>query len=518
MEKGKPVLRWVTILCVSMVMAGFGLNALAMGNQNKSGTKQQMGADLVTIDTLQRFGTLEYPVVRFEHDKHTKAVEGKCESCHLMTGNTITPKFKRQEDTTAAELKALYHENCIACHTNMTAAGKKSGPGSEQCRTCHAGAASSARTLISFDKSLHYRHLSSKAVPPLPGQKENCATCHAQDKPAERNLSFAENKDQAHEKCLSCHLDVKKASQETGPLECAGCHDATVRAGFKKVSNTPRLEAGQTDFMLLAAPLGQTTPASEQKLVNAVAFNHKVHEDKTESCSVCHHKALSRGVVACSSCHTQLGKEEGAFITTEQAMHRITAQSSCVGCHAQTQTRAQCAGCHAFLGNKGIKTNSSCAKCHVSMAINSAKSQDKLIRSETAAMVAAIRPKDDVALQVNEIPEIVEIGVLSKEFEASKFPHRKVVAKLMDGMKDNAMASYFHSSPNAVCSGCHHNSPASATPPNCVSCHSKNGDDQDGVKPVLKAAYHQQCMGCHREMGIEKPADTACAECHVAKK
>ena len=505
----------MTILCVSMAMAGFGLNALGGGKQGQPASGARMGADIVSIDTLKKFGELEYPVVRFAHDKHTKAVEGKCESCHAMTGNMVTAKFKRQQDTTAVEIKAVYHENCISCHTETSAAGKKSGPGSEQCRTCHAGPAETSRTLISFDKSLHYRHSSSKMVPPASGQVENCSKCHSQDKPEQRNLSFAETKEQAHEKCLSCHLEIKKASQTSGPLECAGCHDATVRAGFKKLTEIPRLEAGQTDFMLLVAP---SAPEAEPKPLNVVAFNHKAHETKMDTCSVCHHNASSKGVAACSTCHTQLGKEEGGFITTEQAMHRVTAQSSCVGCHAKAQTKAQCAGCHTFMGTTGTKTESSCVKCHVAITAKPELATDKVAKAETAAMIAGMRPKADAALKIDEIPETVEIGVLANEFEPSKFPHRKIVAKLADGMKDDAMAAYFHSSPNAACSGCHHNSPASATPPKCASCHGRNGDEKDGAKPALKAAYHQQCMGCHREMGIQKPADTACAECHATKK
>jgi len=182
------MLRWVGILCVSMAVAGFGLNAL--GGKQESVETKALGADLISIETLKKFGDLDYPVVRFEHDKHTKAVEGKCESCHTVTGNTVTAKFKRQEDTNAAEIKTIYHDNCIACHDDTSTAGKKSGPGSEQCRTCHAGPADSSRTLISFDKSLHYRHSSSKMVLPAPGQKENCSKCHSQDKPEERNLAF----------------------------------------------------------------------------------------------------------------------------------------------------------------------------------------------------------------------------------------------------------------------------------------------------------------------------------------
>lgn len=507
------MLRWVGILCVSMAVAGFGLNAL--GGKQESIAKKQMGADLISIDTLKKFGDLEYPVVRFEHDKHTKALEGKCESCHTVTGNTVTAKFKRQEDTTASEIKALYHDNCIACHTQTSAAGKKSGPGSGQCRTCHTGPDDTARTGIVFDKSLHYRHSSSKMVLPAPGQKENCSKCHAKDKPEKRDLSFAENKEQTHEKCLSCHMEVAKAQQPTGPVECAGCHDATVRAGFKKVADVPRLEAGQSDFALMMAPAASN---AQPTLINAVPFNHKLHEEKNENCSVCHHNASSKGVIACSQCHTSLGKEEGAFITTEQAMHRVTSQASCVGCHASTHAKPECAGCHTFMGRTGQKTGSSCAKCHVNITAGPELTEDKTARVNTASMIMGMRSKTDTALNIAEIPEFVEIGVLANEYQPSKFPHRKIVQKIYDGMKDDAMAGYFHSSPNAMCSGCHHNSPASSTPPKCVSCHGKVADEKDGVKPALKAAYHQQCMGCHREMGIQKPADTACADCHATKQ
>jgi hypothetical protein len=173
---------------------------------------------------------------------------------------------------------------------------------------------------------------------PAPGQKDNCSKCHTQDKPEQRNLAFAENKDQAHEKCLSCHMEITKAQQPSGPVECAGCHDATVRAGFKKVADVPRLEAGQTDFALLMAAPAKV--ASEPVLMSAVPFNHKLHEEKNENCSVCHHNASSKGVVACSQCHTSLGKEEGGFVTTEQAMHRVTSQASCVGCHTPVAGQA----------------------------------------------------------------------------------------------------------------------------------------------------------------------------------
>ena len=48
----------------------------------------------------------------------------------------------------------------------------------------------------------------------------------------------------------------------------------------------------------------------------------------------------------------------------------------------------------------------------------------------------------------------------------------------------------------------------------CAACHGMAfADEQDG-RPGLKAAYHGQCMDCHREMGIENPASTDCIKCH----
>ncbi len=33
----------------------------------------------------------------------------------------------------------------------------------------------------------------------------------------------------------------------------------------------------------------------------------------------------------------------------------------------------------------------------------------------------------------------------------------------------------------------------------------------------MKGAYHQQCMGCHKVLNLEKPKATACIECHKEK-
>jgi hypothetical protein len=121
-----------------------------------------------------------------------------------------------------------------------------------------------------------------------------------------------------------------------------------------------------------------------------------------------------------------------------------------------------------------------------------------------------------------DIPETVVIKELSDKYLAVEMPHRQHVTSLMKGMKDNQLAGYFHSDAGTVCQGCHHNSPLSKSPPSCVSCHAKSVgqavfDPRDANRPGLLAAYHGQCMSCHKAMAV-KPAATACLECHKEKK
>jgi hypothetical protein len=76
-----------------------------------------------------------------------------------------------------------------------------------------------------------------------------------------------------------------------------------------------------------------------------------------------------------------------------------------------------------------------------------------------------------------------------------------------------------------MCQGCHHNSPASKNPPSCASCHAKPFDPATPDRPGLKAAYHGQCMSCHKAMGMtelkkggETSSATSCVVCHDEKK
>jgi DnaJ-class molecular chaperone len=111
-----------------------------------------------------------------------------------------------------------------------------------------------------------------------------------------------------------------------------------------------------------------------------------------------------------------------------------------------------------------------------------------------------------------DIPEKVVIKEMVNKYKAVELPHRKIVQTLVKGIKDNKLANYFHAEKGTVCQGCHHNSPADKKPPRCGNCHGKPFDEKNPFRPGLMGAYHQQCMGCHAEMKLEKPA--GCTECH----
>ncbi len=63
------------------------------------------------------------------------------------------------------------------------------------------------------------------------------------------------------------------------------------------------------------------------------------------------------------------------------------------------------------------------------------------------------------------------------------------------------------------CWTCHHNSSADKPFPACGKCHKKKQSREDLNKPNLKAAYHQQCLECHKSWSH----GTECSACHAKK-
>ncbi len=488
-------------------------------------------ADVIKIDSMAVFGGLEKAPVEFLHDAHTKALAAKnldCNTCHLTKNNRIYPKFKRFEDTGRKEVMNVYHNGCIACHGEMNLAKEKTGP--IDCEDCHTGKDKylSSRQAMGFDQSLHFAH-SQKADNKCEtchhaydedkkelfydkGKEGTCRYCH-QQKTEENRISMRQA---SHLGCINCHLNPPVKGQVNPPLTCAGCHDPIEQQKIKKRTDIPRMDRHQPDIVLLKSVSAFSKAAEKRNPMNFVPFDHKAHEAFNDNCRVCHHKSMQ----TCRECHLPDGSSKGPLgdgaPSLESAMHKADSTRSCQGCHNAGKQDQNCAGCHSPMGQTREMQQEACLKCH-RVPVESLP-KDSTPEQEGALARSALQPTaGQTATHLGkDIPETVTLQRLSEQYEAVQFPHRQIINALMDRMKESRLSGFFHDEKEAICQGCHHHSPASDKPPQCANCHGKQWDEKNPSSPGILAAYHLQCLGCHKKMKIEKPAE--CIECHELKK
>ena len=458
-------------------------------------------ADIITIDGLRAFGPLERPPVVFFHGKHTEALakaQKDCLACHPQGEKYLSLKYNRTADTDKQAVMDVYHDGCIGCHADYRSQNQPSGP--VTCGECHVAekAVNNIRAGIGLDKSLHYRHV--KAA------EQKCERCHHAYNPETKQLYYDKgkegaclycHKDQtqenriayrqaAHLDCVGCHRELSLQKKTAGPMECAGCHDPEAQALIAKVADIPRLERNQPDVTLVKAHREDEKVDAQKPRMALVPFDHLKHEGATQYCRTCHHAELT----SCASCHPIQGHADGKMVKLSQAMHEQDAQMSCVGCHTQKQLRAECAGCHASMpAEKVWAGEAACKVCHMPQEAPVARPGYEMLASEMAASLIDARRQIPPPVAVEDIPETVIIDHLVDAYEAVKMPHRQIVQKLSDLMRDDALAAAFHTQPTTFCQGCHHNSPASLKPPQCGSCHGRTSDAMNLTRPGLMAAY-----------------------------
>ena len=529
------------ILVVFLFMAFAGLikaNSRTGGNNPPIGKEAQEISmpDIIMIDLPAIPGGEQMPAVRFFHDRHTNALKGKsCNECHEKKDNSYVFKFKRIKDSDTETDMNIYHNNCISCHTSEDKAGNATGPLNGDCRSCHDSKSEPVSTWvpINFDKSLHYRHESSQyLLSKFNTEGVNCSACHHEYDKASKKIFYKKGNEEScyychkptatkeasairtasHQSCVGCHQQLIDVSEKTGPTKCAGCHEKVEQKKIKVVKEVPRLKRNQPDTVLLAnwTLLPGTTMESAKKYMKSVAFNHKTHEKNTANCRSCHHDTLKR----CAECHTETGKKEGGYVRLEQSMHDRNLEKSCAGCHRVKQEALNCAGCHEMIAEKSFK-ETACDKCH-SVDLTGEKAfpivketKERLARQALNATQVSPPPVPDKL-----IPKEVTIDIIKDKYEGAKFPHRMILRRLEDKIKDSRMANFFHGDNLTLCAGCHHNSPASTQPPKCASCHGKTTKASSDGRPGLMGAYHGQCITCHQKMNIEKPAANDCTSCH----
>ena len=242
--------------CRSIIAVVICLVAIAVwATAPTSGEAEQPRVDIIRIDGLKAFGKLERPPVVYLHQKHTEALADKnkdCSACHLSEKNRMSFKYMRLEDTTKKAVMEIYHDNCIACHTEMRAAKEKSGP--VVCAECHVDKqVASAWQPIEMDKSLHYRHVKAreqkceqchheydevaKKLVYVKDKEGSCLYCHGESK-VENRISY---RTAAHLDCVNCHQAQMAKNADAGPIYCAGCHDAEQQKLIEVIKDVPRL-------------------------------------------------------------------------------------------------------------------------------------------------------------------------------------------------------------------------------------------------------------------------------------
>ncbi len=109
-------------------------------------------------------------------------------------------------------------------------------------------------------------------------------------------------------------------------------------------------------------------------------------------------------------------------------------------------------------------------------------------------------PREEM-ITVNQTPErapnVITIDKLTNKYLPVIFSH-----------KTHAQMSAM----SGGCANCHHYNTAGPILP-CTNCHSAERKREDVSKPDLQAAYHRQCIDCHKEWSHS----TDCTSCHMEK-
>jgi hypothetical protein len=589
---------------------------------NKGVTQSGKSPDPIPINSMQAFGPLELPAVDFAHDLHTQTLAGRgddCASCHPQVKDNFVFTFSGLSAEGKEEAKNMYHAQCVSCHRTENSQGRSSGPLEGECRSCHQDTSEdkSVYAGAGMDLALHAKHVKyiedkngtcgtchhvfdpkEQELVHIQGQELGCRACHQQEERIALSSLFqspdeslftprisaeylagmepASWSQAAHLACVNCHLQLRETAPngkgQKAPVSCRSCHERKKDPAGGSQATVPRLKRGQPDAALISPGTDDLQTVlqdpEDPSLMQAVPFDHKLHEQSVDTCRSCHHQSR---LESCTTCHKLMASEKGGMISLDQAMHSVDSEKSCLGCHREkTMNQPECAGCHVLGTKEWPQDTDNCRICHdpkspqhkeiasLSSKEQSALAKDLLltrgkeptrpelmplpqeftIQLESEALGSLSFPvrlssQDMAELRkrltkepkqihpqdlIQEMPRRVTIERLADQYGPVDFPHAQIAASLQKGIAEDSLTQAFHQSPFTLCQGCHHQSPPSANPPACTSCHGKPFAEQNSGRLGLKAAYHTMCMDCHDHMKITEPANTDCSACHEQKK
>jgi hypothetical protein len=322
----------------------------------------------------------------------------------------------------------------------------------------------------------------------------------------------------AHDSCVACHHDLAAKKIKTGPVECSGCHDAAAQAGIQTLTDVPRLQRNQPDIVLLTGwdSLGMTRMPMPGSLPRTwIRWRSTMYCMKPPM-----PPALPVTMTAWRPALPATPRPEqtkGAMSNWRMPCTGRTAQPAASGATRRRPGPATVPGATPRCRQRPSK-DQPCAACHNVDVRNLPQKQlsDRTATADLAEQMLEQRAWTYEKVALDQVPDIVTIGVLSNEYQPSRFPHRLVVEAVFEKADQNEMARAFHGQELTLCTGCHHNSPATLNPPKCASCHGI-APDLAADKPGLLGAYHGQCITCHQEMAVTSVPATDCIKCHEKK-
>ncbi len=532
--------------------------------------------DKIAIANTPVFGTLEYPAVIFDHDKHTEVLgkEGKgCNTCHPAYGKqgnlidfTFPKKMKVISETSGKSLMHAYHTTCIGCHDKRLKEGKKAGP--ITCGNCHVKGIDASKyqyPAVTFDFKLHDTHgkkLQAKEIEELQAahlaspvvvrfESDNLDTAQKdfiEKKAGEKNCALCHHSYDQKDKKLIYEVDYNKGKETDRAWACEDCHDI-------EAQGSPLLAA---DMSLTTQKDLSMERAGHIKCLNChlliakeegadkagPSLCYRCHERKHETAKELEQIPRPRaGQPLTCTIHVKDAKMKA--VPFDHAFHERNIES-CSACHHETLY--SCDKCHTLDGSvkgKGInlsdayhdifsrkscvgchtteESTKNCSGCHRPSVIAKEPSKQMCVRchygTNKVAMPATLTT---AGLNDDIVKKEVVIKELENQFKPVKYPHEKILIKLADVSNSSKLATYFHGNIQTLCEGCHHHGDINAqikkdSPPSCGYCHSTYFEPLELNRPRMLAAFHEMCIQCHKQMELKKPKK--CTDCHeFAKK
>jgi hypothetical protein len=531
--------------------------------------------DKIVIANTKVFGTLEYPAVVFDHDKHTEVLgkEGKsCNTCHPyydknpnLINFTFPKDINNLSTTSKKNLMDAYHTACIGCHEKRLKEGKKAGP--ITCGNCHVKDINTAQfkyPQVNFDFKLHDTHekklqakeikelqaanlespvvvqfesdnldTAQKALIEKKADEKNCALCHHSYDQKDKKLIYevVYNKGREIDRAWACK-DCHNIDEQRSPLLAVDMSVTTQKdLSMEKAAHIKCLNC----HLLIAKEEGVNKAGPtlcyechERKHVTAKELEQtpRPHAGQPATCTINVKDAKMKAVPFDHAFHEQ-------HIASCRTCHHETLYG-CDKCHTldgsvnggginlldayhDIFSQKSCIGCH-----KVEESAKNCSGCHRPAIVAKEPSKQMCVRCHNGMnKVAMPATLTTAGLNLDIVKKKVIIKELQNNFKPVQYPHQQILIKLAEISNSSKLATYFHGNIQTLCEGCHHHGDMDAqlkkdAPPSCGNCHSKYFEPLELNRPRLLAAYHEMCIQCHKQMELKKPKK--CTDCHAFAK